>query len=166
MSDDPPKGPGDVQTNRGPIGPGQDTRVISRLQGISPAVVTRLALAGVTTTDALLERGAGPEGRAELEAATGIPHAEILRLVNRADLDRISGIGPAYSDLLMAVGVASAGQLAGLAPGALAAALAAANVAQRLVRRVPTAKVVSAWVAQSQSLPEVVHVDTGPRRPR
>ena len=129
---------------------------IADIEGIGPVYAEKLAAAGVKTTDALLERGATSKGREELETATGIGHALILKWVNRADLYRIKGIGSEYSDLLEVAGVDTVPELAQRNAANLTETLAEANAARNLVRRLPTLEEVTDWVAQAKQLPRVV----------
>jgi predicted flap endonuclease-1-like 5' DNA nuclease len=126
------------------------------VEGIGPTYAAKLEKAGVKTTDGLLAAGAKPKGRAELEKATGISAAKILEWVNRVDLYRLDGVGSEYSDLLEAVGVDSPTELAHRVPANLAAKMAEVNAAKKIVRRVPTEKVVAGWVEQAKKLPKVV----------
>jgi predicted flap endonuclease-1-like 5' DNA nuclease len=126
------------------------------VEGIGPVYAGQLEAIGVKTTDDLLERGATEKGREELEEASGIGHALILKLVNRVDLYRISGIGSEYSDLLEVAGVDTVPELAQRNPANLTETLAEANAARNLVRRLPTLDMVTDWVEQAKSLPKVV----------
>ncbi|MGD0018415.1 MAG: DUF4332 domain-containing protein [Candidatus Limnocylindrales bacterium] len=129
---------------------------ISDVEGIGPAYAAKLEKAGVKTTDELLARGAKPKGRDELEKATGISHGKILEWVNHVDLYRIDGVGSEYSDLLEEAGVDSPAELAHRVPANLAAKIAEINAKQKLVRRVPTEKVVAGWIEQAKKLPKIV----------
>ena len=126
------------------------------VEGIGPAYAEKLAAVGVKTTDDLLQRGAKPKGREDLEAATGIGHAFILKWVNRVDLYRIKGVGSEYSDLLEIAGVDSPAELAHRNPANLTETMVEANAARSLVRRVPTLEMVTAWIEQSKTLPKIV----------
>ena len=126
------------------------------VEGIGPVFAAKLEAAGVKTTDDLLEKGAKPKGRDELEKATGISHGKILEWVNHVDLYRLDGVGSEYSDLLEAAGVDSPVELAHRVPANLAAKLAEVNEAKKLVRRVPTEAVVAGCIAQAKSMPKVV----------
>jgi predicted flap endonuclease-1-like 5' DNA nuclease len=126
------------------------------VEGIGPTYAAKLQEAGVQTTDDLLERGAQPKGRAELEQATGISHGLILEWVNHVDLYRIEGIGSEYSDLLEEAGVDTVVELGKRVPANLAAKLAEINAAKNLVRHVPGEEVCAGWIAQAQKLPRVV----------
>jgi len=129
---------------------------VEDVEGIGATYADKLAKAGVKTTDALLEAGASPKGRADLEAATGIAHALILKWVNRVDLYRIKGIGSEYSDLLEIAGVDTVPELAQRNAANLCQALEAANAAKKAVRKLPTEAQVADWVAQAKQLPRVV----------
>ena len=63
---------------------------IEEIEGIGPAYGKKLLAAGVKTTGQLLKRGATPAGRKELESASGIAHALILKWCNLADLMRVT----------------------------------------------------------------------------
>lgn len=126
------------------------------VEGIGPTYAAQLVAAGVHTTDDLLERGASPKGREDLEAATGIGHAFILKWVNRVDLYRIKGVGSEYSDLLEVAGVDTVPELAQRNAANLTETLAEANAARNLVRKLPTIEQVTDWVEQAKSMPRVV----------
>ena len=126
------------------------------VEGIGPAYAEKLAAVGIKTTDQLLERGAKPKGRDDLEAATGIGHALILKWVNRVDLYRIKGVGSEYSDLLEIAGVDSPAELAHRNAANLTESMAEANAARNLVRRLPTLAEVTGWIEESKTLPKVV----------
>ena len=126
------------------------------VEGIGPAYAEKLEAAGVKTTDDLLERGATPKGHEDVEAATGIGHAFILKWVNRVDLYRIKGVGSEYSDLLETAGVDTVPELAQRNAANLTETLAEANAARNLVRQLPTLEMVTGWIEQAKSLPRVV----------
>ena len=130
---------------------------IEDVEGIGPAYAAKLAKAGVTSTDDLLQQGAKASGRATLEASTGIDHDLILEWVNHVDLMRIKGVGSEYSDLLEAAGVDSPAELAQRNAANLA------NTFQEViaalpgdVRRIPSEAVVQGWIDQAKALPKVV----------
>lgn len=130
---------------------------IEDVEGIGPVYAQKLADAGVTTTDALLEQGAKSGGRATLEAATGISHSKILEWVNHVDLMRIKGVGSEYSDLLEAAGVDSPAELAQRNAANLATTMQEVVAARPgTVRRIPTESEIQGWIDQSKTLPKVV----------
>ena len=107
---------------------------IVEIEGIGPAYADKLRGAGVTTIDALLEKGATPEGRAALVEETGIDAVRVLRWVNHADLIRVVGVGPQFAELLEAAGVDSVPELAQRNVDNLVTGLAETNEARSLVR--------------------------------
>jgi predicted flap endonuclease-1-like 5' DNA nuclease len=126
-------------------------------EGIGPEYASKLREAGVTTTDALLERGATPAGRAELVSATGISSKLMLEWVNHVDLMRIDGVGSEYSDLLEAAGVDSPAELAQRNPANLAQTFQELDAARpNWIRQVPSVTTVEGWIAQAKTLPKIV----------
>ena len=75
------------------------------VEGIGPVYAEKLLAAGIVDTDILLEKCAKPAGRKALEEETGISGKLILTWTNHADLMRINGVGPQFSELLEAAGV-------------------------------------------------------------
>jgi predicted flap endonuclease-1-like 5' DNA nuclease len=129
---------------------------IKEIEGIGLAYATKLNDAGITTTEQLLAKGAAPQGRAELAAGTGASAKLILEWVNHIDLARIKGIGWEYADLLEAAGVDTVPELAQRNADNLHAKLSEINSAKEIVRRLPTAEQVSAWVEAAKTLPRMV----------
>ena len=130
---------------------------MDEVEGIGPIEAEKLALAGIATTDALLEQGAKPGGRSAIEKATGISETKILKWVNRIDLMRIKGVGSEYSDLLEAAGVDSPAELARRNAANLATTVQEVVAARpSIVRRVPSEDELQGWIDQSKKLPKVV----------
>ena len=132
------------------------TADVIHIEGIGEVYAGKLHDAGVTTTDALLEQGATPEGRKRLEEKTGISHKLILKWVNRADLFRVKGVGEQYSDLLAAAGVETVLELAQRRADHLHQKMIETNNARHLVRHLPEPEHVADWVEQAKKLPRVV----------
>ncbi|MCB2102678.1 MAG: DUF4332 domain-containing protein [Rhodobacterales bacterium] len=126
------------------------------IEGIGATYAAKLTDAGVTSIENLLEQGATPKGRKDLEAATGISGKLILRWINMADLFRIKGVGEEYSDLLEAAGVDTVPELAQRNAANLHAKMIEVNEEKKLVRSVPGASQVADWVAQAKDLDRVV----------
>ena len=127
-----------------------------KVEGIGEAYAQKLQAAGVATTEALLEKGAIPQGRQEIAEATGISAKLILRWVNHVDLFRISGVGEEYADLLEAAGVDTVPELAQRNAENLYQKLLAVNEEKKLVRRPPTQAQVGGWIEQAKQLPRVI----------
>ncbi len=126
------------------------------VEGIGDAFAQKLNEAGVKHVETLLERGGTPAGRAELESATGISGANLLKWINRADLDRVRGIGSEFADLLEAAGVDTVPELAQRNAANLAAKLAELNEVKQLVRQAPSESQVERWIEEAKALPRAI----------
>ena len=126
------------------------------IEGIGDVYAQKLQQVGVQTVEALLERGATPQGRQELAEVTGLGNKRILEWVNHADLFRIKGVAEEYSDLLEEAGVDTVPELAQRNPENLFVKLKEVNAEKKLVRRVPPLSSVQSWVAQAKQLPRVI----------
>lgn len=127
------------------------------IEGVGPAVAAQLTTAGVRSVEALLKAGGTAAGRKELAGKSGLDEGRLLKLVNHADLMRIRGVGGEYAELLEAAGVDSVPELATRSVDNLVRRMAEVNAARKLVRAVPSAKLVSKWVEQAKKLPRAVH---------
>lgn len=130
---------------------------LSYVEGIGEVYSGKLREVSVDTPQALLERGATPQGRKELAEATEISEHLILKWVNHVDLYRIKGIGSEYADLLEASGVDTVVELAQRNPSNLFEKLNQVNTEKELVRHLPTLTQVEDWVEQAKSLPRVIN---------
>ncbi|MEM9287494.1 MAG: DUF4332 domain-containing protein [Sphingomonadales bacterium] len=126
------------------------------IEGIGPALAEKLKGAGIRTTGALLEQACTPKGRKQVAADTGIDEKKILKFANMADLMRIKGVGEEYSELLEAAGVDTVKELRNRRPDNLAAKMAEVNAKKKLVRSLPSEKVVEGWVGQAKELDPVM----------
>ena len=129
---------------------------LEAVEGIGEVYAGKLREMGISTTTALLKKGATPSGRRSIAQLSEISDKLILEWVNHVDLFRIKGIGEEYSDLLESAGVDTVPELAQRNPANLYQALAETNQANELVRRLPTQAQVSDWVAQAKQLPRVI----------
>jgi predicted flap endonuclease-1-like 5' DNA nuclease len=129
---------------------------LTKVEGIGEAYAQKLQEAGIRTTQALLKKGASPQGRKEIAEKTGISGTLILRWVNRVDLFRIKGVGEEYSDLLEASGVDTVPELAQRNPENLYQKMVAVNQDKKLVRQLPNQAQVSNWIEQAKRLPRVI----------
>jgi predicted flap endonuclease-1-like 5' DNA nuclease len=129
---------------------------VEEIEGVGPAYAEKLTEAGATTVEKLLELGGTKKGREALAEQTGIGEKLILTWVNHADLMRIDGIGPQFSELLEAAGVDSVAELAQRRADNLAAKLAEVNEEKNLVNRVPSETEVQKFIDQAKELPKAV----------
>jgi predicted flap endonuclease-1-like 5' DNA nuclease len=126
------------------------------IEGIGESFAKKLSAAGINTVEKLLDRGCSPQGRKEIEEATGIAHSLILQWVNHADLFRIKGVGSEYSDLLEAAGVDTVPELAQRVAENLHKKLVEVNEQKKIVRQLPTTAQVADWVEQAKKLPRII----------
>ncbi len=129
---------------------------IDEIEGIGPAYAGKLAKAGISNTDQLLERCGSKAGRAEVAAKSGLSESQLLDWTNMADLFRIKGVGAEFAELLECAGVDTVKELATRNAENLAAKMAEVNEQKKLTRRVPTAGMVGDWVAEAKTLPAKV----------
>ena len=126
------------------------------IQGIGPVYAEKLIAVGIETVPQLLEAGAGPKGRKALEEKTGIRGDLILTWVNHADLFRIKGVGPQFSELLEAAGVDTVKELRNRNAANLAAKLLEVNEAKHICRRTPVEKEIQKYINLAKELEPVV----------
>lgn len=127
-----------------------------KVEGIGEGYAQKLAEAGISTTQALLAKGASPQGRKEIAEKTGITQKLILRWVNHVDLFRVKGVGEEYADLLEAAGVDTVPELGQRNPGSLYQKLVEVNQEKKLVRQLPSEIQVEDWVEQAKQLPRKI----------
>jgi predicted flap endonuclease-1-like 5' DNA nuclease len=125
---------------------------INQIDDLATEELKKLKSLGIRTTDRLLEEAKSPRGRNLLAAKTGFDKARILGWANAADRMRIKGMGKGYSCLLQAVGVDTVKELRYRNPANLAKAMSEANKKTRLVRFLPSEKLITRWVEQAKAL--------------
>ena len=128
-----------------------DYKIID-IEGVGDVYAKKLTEAGINKVSELLDRCAAPKGRKELAKATDIPEKLILRWTNHADLFRIKGIGPQFSELLEAAGVDTVKELRNRKAENLQKALEETNAKKKLTRVVPPLKTVEKMIAQAKEL--------------
>jgi len=133
---------------------------IDSIEGVGEAYAQKLNGAGISTTEALLEKGATPKGRQGIAEQTGISNNLILRWVNHADLFRLKGVGAEFAELLEASGVDTVPELAQRNAANLCQKMADINAVKKLTRKVPTESQVTAWITEAKSLPKLVTYGT------
>ncbi|MBN1873796.1 MAG: DUF4332 domain-containing protein [Anaerolineae bacterium] len=126
------------------------------VEGIGESYARKLIEAGISTTQALLEKGASPQGRETIAEQTGISPKLILRWVNHVDLFRIKGVGGEYADLLEVAGVDTIPELGQRNPGNLHQKLVEVNQEKHLVRQTPSETQVIDWIEQAKQLPRKI----------
>ena len=129
---------------------------ISKIRGIDVRTRARLRRVGINYSDQLLTCAGRTSARHRLADQTGIDLDRLTRLVQRADLARVMGVGAIFADMLEAVDVESVTELAGQSPEALHGRLVEINRIHRFARRSPTPEEVDDWVRQASALPALV----------
>ncbi len=127
------------------------------IEGIGEIYAGKLKAVGISTTEALLEKGATPKGRKEIAEASGIGDKLILEWVNHVDLFRIKGVASEYADLLEEAGVDTIPELAQRNAENLVQKMTEVNQAKKLVRRLPVLSQVASWIEQAKKLPRVIN---------
>lgn len=125
---------------------------IDEIEGIGPVYAAKLNEAGIETTEDLLEKCCNPAGRKSVAEATGMGESTILKWANMADLMRISGVGPQYSELLNGAGVDTVKELRNRNAENLAAAMKTVNDEKNLARVSPPAATVTKWVEAAKTM--------------
>lgn len=123
---------------------------ISDIKGVPAGLAKSLDGMGLGDTDALLLAAADSEQRAALAKQLGIGEGVLAELVNRADLLRVPGIGPAYTSLLIAAGFNSVADLRQAGPDLFdRLSKAGATIG---VKGLPKPVEVSSWVTSAQTM--------------
>ncbi|HMS01620.1 MAG TPA: DUF4332 domain-containing protein [Gemmatimonadaceae bacterium] len=128
------------------------TYKIEAIEGVGPFFAERLHTVGVHSTDDLLTRCGTDLRRREVAAALGISPMMLTLWTRQADLMRIRGVGAEYGQLLAHAGVESVAHLATYEPDVLARGLARANAERKLVRVLPSSRMVARWVREAAEL--------------
>jgi len=129
---------------------------ITTIEEIGVDEVTALKSVGIRTTDGLLEAAKSPKGRKLLAASAKLDEKKLLRWANIADKLRIKGMGKEYAGLLREVGVDTVKELKYRNPAKLAQTMAEANKKRKLVRFLPSEKLVTRWVEHARKLPQKI----------
>ena len=129
---------------------------ISAIEDIDADEARALRSLGIRTTERLLEAAKTPKGRKLLAAKTDLDEKRLLRWANIADKLRIKGMGREYAGLLCEVGVDTVKELQYRNPERLAKAMAEANKRRKLVRFLPSEKLVTRWVEHAKRLPQKI----------
>jgi predicted RecB family nuclease len=125
---------------------------LTHIEGLDGDEVKSLKAAGIRTTERLLEDAKSPKGRKLLAAKTAISERRLLTLANACDHLRIKGMGPGYIVLLREVGVDTVRELRYRKPENLVQAMTEVNRKKKLVRLLPSEKLVVRWIDHAKKL--------------
>jgi hypothetical protein len=126
---------------------------LTDIEGIDDNVAAILKSAGVRSTEGLLEAARTSRGRKALAQQTGLNEKQLLAWTNVADCMRVRGVSREYADLLHAAGVFTVKELKYRNPANLAAAMAEANRRRKVVKLLPSEKVLVRWIDHARKLP-------------
>jgi predicted flap endonuclease-1-like 5' DNA nuclease len=129
---------------------------IKNLDGLETDEIKLLKSLGIRTTDRLLEAAASPKGRRQLFEKSGIDEKRLLKFANTCDHLRIKGMGKGYVELLHEAGVDTVRELRYRKPENLAKEMTKANERNKLVRFLPSEKLVVRWIEQAKKLPLMI----------
>lgn len=134
-----------------------DYKIID-IEGVGDVYAEKLVAAGINKVSELLEKCAAPKGRKELAEATGISEKLILKWTNHADLFRINGVGPQFSELLEAAGVDTVKEFRHRVAENLQPKLAEVNEQKNICNRVPVVSEIQKMIDQAKELePKVTY---------
>ncbi len=134
------------------------SRNIQDIEGVGEKFAEQLKVAGISTTDELLNQCGSKKGRQLISSQTGISEKLVLKWVNMSDLFRIKGVAGQYAELLEAAGVDTVKELKMRNAENLADKMKAVNAEKKLVRQVPSLSKVNEWIEQAKALdPRVTH---------
>ena len=126
------------------------------VEGIGEVYAKKLIAVGIETVEDLLKECAKPAGRKAVAEKADISPKLILTWTNHADLMRIKGVGPQFSELLEAAGVDTVKEFQHRVAENLQAKLEEVNEKKHLVGRVPAVVEVEKMIAQAKELPPVM----------
>jgi Domain of unknown function (DUF4332) len=126
---------------------------ITAIDGIDAEAAALLKSVGIRSTERLLETARTVRGRKRLAERTKLDEKRLLCWANVADRMRIKGISREYAELLRVAGVDTVKELKYRNPANLAKAMADANKNNKLVRLLPSEKVVARWIDSARKLP-------------
>ena len=112
---------------------------------------------GIRTAEQLIERGATAASRMALSDETHLDEEVIRGWVHRADLLRISGIGPGFAQLLCLTGVYTTPKLAYRSTGSLYAELSEMNAKAHIVSMLPSPSELHEMITQAKRLPKLIY---------
>lgn len=126
------------------------------VEGIGKSYAAKLRKGGIRSQKQLLDVGSTKKGRSGIAKDCNISEKLVLGWVNRADLCRVKGVGEEYADLLECAGVDTVPELSNRNASNLHLTMADVNKKKKLVRQLPSEKMVKGWVSQAKKLPRVI----------
>jgi len=125
---------------------------LKKMSGIAPSMTTKLKALKIRTTTKLLEAAKTAKARKCLAEQLEIEEQTVLRWANLVDRMRIKGVREPYAELLREAGVDTVRELRYRNPEKLAEAMAAANRRRKLVRLLPSQRLIERWIEDAKKL--------------
>src|SRR5215831_15345563 len=119
---------------------------ITDIEGIDAEAAAILKSVGIRSSGRLLDAARTAKRRKALADKTGFNEKQLLCWANMADRMRVKGVSKEYAELLQAAGVDTVKELKYRNPGNLANAMAEANRRRKMVRLLPSEKLVVRWI--------------------
>lgn len=131
---------------------------IDEIEGIGPVFAKTLASAKINTTDDFLNLCCDAKGRKKVSTETELNEGQLLNWANMADLMRVSGIGPQFSELLKAAGVDTIKELRTRNAENLATKMTEVNEEKHLAKTSPKTDMVQGWIEKAKTMdPKITH---------
>lgn len=126
---------------------------LSEIKGVSANLAKSLASLGITDSDEFLLAVTEPDALKKLSSDLGVGEQMLSSLANRADLMRVPGIGPAYTDLLNNAGVTSVADLRAAGSGLFDKLVLAGETLG--IKGLPKQAEVADWEKSAQSMADL-----------
>ena len=123
---------------------------LTEINGIGPATAKKLAMAGVSTIAGLQERTETQKDTESLASQTGISSDQLTEWADKADLTRVTGVGPEMQTLLQAAGIGTIEALASMKVADLQVRFT--NLESMGWDQIPSVDTAKGWVAQAKKL--------------
>ena len=128
---------------------------IIEIEGIGEKYAEKLIAAGFEKIEDLLPLD--KKGMADLAEKTGISLKLIDKWQEHADLMRIKGVGPEYSDALNQIGIDSVKEFAQRNPeNTLQRIIKMDEEKPNVIRKIPTIDQITDWIGQAKKLKKVI----------
>jgi hypothetical protein len=132
---------------------------VSKLRGVDVHTQVYLKRVGIHYSHQLIALAGKVQKRQSLANSSGIDEAILWRLVRRADIAQVCGIGMVFSYMLELIDIDRVSRLAREEPAALHRRLVEFNAREHIARRAPTVEEVADWVHQARALPDRLEDD-------
>lgn len=129
---------------------------IRTIVGLDERAAEQLAVAGIRTTEQLLEAGATSASRLNLADRTQVDVSQIDQWIHQADLSRVKGVSPELAFLLCEIGVLTVPKLAYRRASELYEELVGGNQRHVTAIQLPGIEQLREYIASAKCLPKLV----------